>query len=463
MQVHIWCWFMVFVLVVFVLLWVFQILFLQNFYDRMKTSDIIQIANTMVEQYQSGDYKKSFSELALENDMCIEVRDRYGRSVYSGDVMGSNCVLHGLNNSSKDIIDRLEQESDHVLFGKITDSPTHTDTLIYACVIGDPEYPDAYLLLNTPLAPVSSTVSILKRQLLIITIVLIVAAFVISMLVSKRLSRPIVQVTKDAEQLAHGRYDIVFQGGDYYEADRLAQTLTYASHEINQVDIMQRDLIANASHDLRTPLTMLKAYAEMIRDISGDKPEKRKEHLEVIIEETDRLTLLVNDILDLSKLENGSLKLNPSTFDMEQRLTDIVDRYRGLSGVSGYSFVLQTDGAAEVTCDAGKIEQVICNLINNAMNYSGESKQIDITLSHTAEGIRISVRDYGAGMDQETISHIFEKYYRSENYKREVAGTGLGLSIVKAILRLHNYAFGVDSTVGKGSTFWFVIHTEIAA
>ena len=83
MQVHIWCWFMVFVLVVFVLLWVFQILFLQNFYDRMKTSDIIQIANTMVEQYQSGDYKKSFSELALENDMCIEVRDRYGRSVYS--------------------------------------------------------------------------------------------------------------------------------------------------------------------------------------------------------------------------------------------------------------------------------------------------------------------------------------------------------------------------------------------
>ena len=96
------------------------------------------------------------------------------------------------------------------------------------------------------------------------------------------------------------------------------------------------------------------------------------------------------------------------------------------------------------------------------MNYSGEEKQIFVRLQHTPEGIRISVRDTGAGMDQETLSRIFDKYYRSENYKREVRGTGLGLSIVKAILRMHDYAFGVDSTVGVGSTFWFVIHPEEA-
>ncbi|MBP0987356.1 MAG: HAMP domain-containing histidine kinase, partial [Oscillospiraceae bacterium] len=188
----------------------------------------------------------------------------------------------------------------------------------------------------------------------------------------------------------------------------------------------------------------------------------RAEHLQVIIEETDRLTALVNDILDLSKYENGKMKLERSEFDMEDRLTEIVERYRGLSDVSGYTFSLETDGEAVVSCDAGKIEQVICNLINNAMNYSGEEKQIFVRLQHTPEGIRISVRDTGAGMDQETLSRIFDKYYRSENYKREVRGTGLGLSIVKAILRMHDYAFGVDSTVGVGSTFWFVIHPEEA-
>jgi signal transduction histidine kinase len=198
----------------------------------------------------------------------------------------------------------------------------------------------------------------------------------------------------------------------------------------------------------------------MIRDISGNNPVKREQHLQVIIDETDRLTALVNDILDLSKLENGKMQLERSELDMEQRLRDIIERYRGLSKVSGYTFNLETDRPAMVNCDAVKIERVICNLINNAMNYSGEDKQIYIKQEHTADGLRISVRDTGEGMDQETVSRIFDKYYRSENYKRAVVGTGLGLSIVKAILKLHNYAFGVDSQVGVGSTFWFIIHKD---
>lgn len=460
MHMHIWYWFIIFVMAVFVLVWVFQILFLQAFYESMKTSDIIQLADTMLTVYDTDRYEDIYTELAVENNMCIEVRDRYGRTVYSKDTMGISCVIHGLNNQTLDIIRLVKADGDGIVYGKQFNQRTQSNIMIYASVIGDTESPEGYLVLNTPLVPVTATVDILKRQLFSITWMLILLAFVISYIVSKRLSDPIVRITKDAEQLAHGRYDIQFKGGSYSEADRLARTLTYASREINRVDTMQRDLIANASHDLRTPLTMLKAYAEMIRDLSGDNPVKREEHLAVIIEETDRLTMLVNDILDLSKLENGTMTLDRTTFDMECRLTEITERYRGLSAVSGYRFYLETDGTAEVYCDAGKIERVICNLINNAMNYSGESKDIFITQAHTSEGIRISVRDTGAGMDQETLSRIFDKYYRSENYKRQVMGTGLGLSIVKAILRLHDYAFGVESTVGVGSTFWFVIHPE---
>ena len=460
MRTHIFLWFMVFVCAVFVLLWVCQILFLQNFYDRMKTKDIIHTADSMLEIYATGDYEDAFNELALKNDMCIEIRDRYERYVFSSrEVLGANCFLHGLNNQTRFIIDEYVKASESgVVYGKNVNRITQEEILIYACVIGDKDDPEGYLLLNTRLAPVSSTVNILERQLLIITVILILIGFIISIAVSKRLAKPIVQVTEDAQQLAHGRYDIAFRGGGYDEADRLAETLTYASGEINRVDTMQRDLIANASHDLRTPLTMLKAYAEMIRDLSGDNPVKRAEHLQVIIEETDRLTALVNDILDLSKLENGKMTLDRSEFDMEQRLHEIVDRYRGLSDVSGYTFTLETDGEAIVSCDAGKIEQVICNLMNNAMNYTGEDKQVFVKMAHTEEGIRISVRDTGQGMDQETLSKIFDKYYRSENYRREVRGTGLGLSIVKAILRLHDYAFGVDSKVGEGSCFWFDVY-----
>ena len=463
MRTHIFLWFMLFAFAVFVLLWVGQILFLQNFYYGMKTRDIIRTADSMLAIYAGGDYEEQFNELAWENDMCIEVRDRYERTVFSSrEMLGVNCFLHGLNNHSREIIDKwIKPSTEGVGYDTVKNPITQEDILIYACVIGSAEEPQGYLLLNTRLAPVSSTVSILERQLIIITVALVLIGLAISFAVSKRLAKPIVQVTEDAQQLAHGRYDITFRGGGYVEAERLAETLTYASGEINRIDTMQRDLIANASHDLRTPLTMLKAYAEMIRDLSGDNPVKRAEHLQVIIEETDRLTALVNDILDLSKLENGKMTLDRTSFDMEQRLREIVDRYRGLSSVSGYQFSLDTDGEAPVCCDAGKIEQVICNLINNAMNYTGEDKQIFVSMTHTPEGIRIAVRDTGQGMDQETLSRIFDKYYRSENYKREVVGTGLGLSIVKAILRLHDYAFGVDSKVGEGSTFWFVMHAEL--
>ena len=459
MRLHIWGWFVVFVGAVFVLLWFFQILFLNNFYERMKTADIAKLADRMSVQYLSGDYSESFVSLAIENQMCIEVRDQYERTSFSVDVLGeNNCYVHGPNNHSRDIIRLLKSQPDGVLYGKERNPVTQVDILVYACTLGSPENPIGYLLLNTPLVPVSATVNILKKQLIIITIILILIAFMISVVVSARLASPIVQVTKEAEQLAHGRYDIKFPGGGYYEADKLADTLTYASHEINRVDEMQRDLIANASHDLRTPLTMLKAYAEMIRDLSGDNPVKRGQHLQVIIEETDRLTALVNDILDLSRYENGKMTLNVTEFDLEKRLQEITDRYRGLSEVSGFNFSLETDGEANVCCDAGKIEQVICNLINNAMNYSGDSRDIFIKQEHTPEGIRVSVRDTGKGMDQETLSRIFDKYYRSENYQRQVRGTGLGLSIVKAILRLHDYEFGVDSKLGEGSNFWFVIH-----
>lgn len=458
MRMNIWFWFMEFVLATFLLLWVCQVLFLQNFYDRMKTNDVIRLAEQMTKAYADGSFEDEFLDTAIRNDMCIEVLDKYYREVYPQHIMGGSCFIHGYNNSAKEIIHTLRSQPGNVYYYQDTHPVTQVNILVYACTLTGKNGAEGYLILNTPLTPVTSTVSIIRRQLFMITAILLILGFIISGVVANRLAKPIVRVTKSAEQLAHGRYDVQFDGSGYDEAERLAETLTYASHEINRVDTMQRDLIANASHDLRTPLTMLKAYAEMIKDFSGNDPVRRAEHLQIIIEETDRLSALVNDILDLSKLENGKMKLEITEFDMEQRLTDIVERYRGLSEINGYTFCLETDGEATVSCDAGKIEQVICNLINNAINYTGADKQIFISMQHMPDGIRVAVRDTGQGMDQETLSRIFDKYYRSENYKREVRGTGLGLSIVKAILRLHDYAFGVDSTVGVGSTFWFIIH-----
>ena len=268
---------------------------------------------------------------------------------------------------------------------------------------------------------------------------------------------PIDRITKSAEQLAKGDFKTKFDGRGYLEAKQLADALIYAENELSKVDTMQRDLIANVSHDLRTPLTMLKAYAEMIRDLSGDNPVKRNEHLEIIISETDRLALLVNDMLDLSKLESGKQKLNPTEFDISAKLSEIMDRFKGLSEKNGYQMHFTPDEERIVYCDVVKIEQVIYNLINNAINYTGKDKQVFVRQINQPDGVLVEVEDTGDGIEEDKIKLIFDKYYRSENHKREVVGTGLGLSIVKAVLKMHNYDYGVRSTLGKGSTFWFKI------
>ena len=132
--------------------------------------------------------------------------------------------------------------------------------------------PKGYLLLNTPLVPVGSTEAIIKRQLLIISAILLMLGLLLSIYLSRRLARPIASLTKSAKQMAKGNYNVQFDGGSYLELQQLAGALTYAAQEISRVDTLQRDLIANVSHDLRTPLTMMKSYAEMIRDLSGDIP-----------------------------------------------------------------------------------------------------------------------------------------------------------------------------------------------
>lgn len=448
---------MFFTAVVFIMLWFFQIVFLENFYEKMKISDVKLSAKKIVDEYGDDDYGRTLTTIAISNDLCIEIVDKYGRVIYTKDTLGKSCLIHSPDSMKGEFLNKLKESGKKEIYFKEYNSAISNDMLVFAAVIGSADSPEGYVLINTPLVPVGSTASIIKRQLLIITIYLIILSIVISFFMARKIAEPIVKITKSAEKMAAGNYSIKFEGGDYLEIQRLASTLTYAGQQISKVDAMQRDLIANVSHDLRTPLTMLKAYAEMIRDLSGDNPQKRNEHLEIIIEETDRLAQLVNDMLDLSKLEDGNQELNYTEFNIRILLEDIVARYEGISKKSDYHISFEPDGDAIVRCDIIKIQQVIYNLINNAVNYTGEDKQIFIKQKNSADCVRIEVSDTGEGIAPEKIKLIFDKYYRSENHKREVVGTGLGLSIVKAILKKHEYNFGVYSVVGKGSTFWFEI------
>jgi signal transduction histidine kinase len=277
-------------------------------------------------------------------------------------------------------------------------------------------------------------------------------------LISSYVSKPITDLTEKAKQMSYGNLSVDFHptnGAVYREIYELSDTLNYAESELSKADQMQKELIANVSHDFKTPLTMIKAYAAMIQDISGDNPEKRNKHAQIIIDESDRLASLVNDMLDLSKLRAGIDSLKLSLFNLSDCLQTVAGRFGYLIETEGYTFTLDITEDLFVEADKDKIAQVLYNLIGNAVNYTGEDKRVAIRLFAENGVVHFTVKDTGKGISPEEIDEIWERYYRSgETHKRPVKGTGLGLSIVKTILTKHNFKFGVRSEVGKGSTFY---------
>lgn len=464
LQFNIGLCFVLYALIVVGLLWVMETVLVEKFYYVFKIRETQSVARSLLEAYETQDtdtFKQTLNYTAASNQMCISIYDSKDVGLYFRDTMNNNCLIHGFQNSRNlyKFVELLDESENGSICLRAFDENIGMQTLVVGYTIGTKDDVGGCIFINTILEPVGATVRIQKRLILIFSIVMLLIGCIIAFLLSNRLSVPITRITESAKRMAKGDYQTTFEGGSCREVDELARALTYAEHEISKADSMQRDLIANVSHDLRTPLTMLKAYAEMIRDLSGDNPVKRAAHLQIIIDETDRLAALVNDILDLSKLENGSQKLELQEVDAAVWLYDIINRYKGVSEQMGYHIEFTPDESRTVQIDPGKLERVVCNLINNAINYTGDDKQVFVTQVNKDDCVRIEVRDTGDGIEEDKIQKIFDKYYRSENHKREVVGTGLGLSIVKAILRLHGYNFGVHSKLGEGSVFWFEIRS----
>ena len=469
--------FVAFIAVILSLLRVFQIGMLNTFYRSIKIHDIENSLKDISDNIDSDKLSTVLKNVANDKQICITLCTQDGSVIYAIDVL-PNCIIHELSsyrlarayeltvqNGGTFIERTMFNERKSQFFLGETDDPNQIESVIYTKIATTKSGENILILLNTSISPVVSTVQTLKVQLLWITVIMIVLAVIMALLLAKNLSSPIVKINKSAKVLAQGKYDVDFDASGYREIAELANTLNYAAKELSKVEALQRELIANISHDLRTPLTMITGYAEVMRDIPN---ENTLENVQIIIDEAKRLTTLVNDVLDISKLQSGTIPFNGEVLNLTENIREILTRYTKLTE---YKIIFEANEDIYVYGDALKLSQVVYNLINNALTYIGEDKTVTIKQIHIPavngkqNRVRIEVIDTGEGIEQSKLNDIWDRYYKvDKNHKRAAIGTGLGLNIVKTILDMHQGAtYGVKSQVGHGSTFWFelnIYHNE---
>ncbi|MDD5953284.1 MAG: HAMP domain-containing sensor histidine kinase [Oscillospiraceae bacterium] len=455
-------------------LWIFQTCFLSTFYKGIKTRQIQLGAQEIVKHINDENLNDRLETISKEKQLCIVITDETGYVLYSQEAW-KNCILHRMNAvlylrayyiTQEHGGTYLEQgkaahgpDEENALWSdgrqKLTLSP---ETMLYTTITENKDGSARFIMLYTNLSPVQATVETLRMQLFWVTVLMIVLAFVLALILSHTITGPIRRINESAKQLAKGRYDTQFEEGGYQEIRELAQTLNYAAGELSKVEGLQRELVANISHDLRTPLTMIIGYAEVMRDLPG---ENTPENIQVIIDEATRLSTLVNDVLDISKLRSGTETMQVEVFNLTESIRQILQRY---SKMTDYRITFRAEGDVWVKGDPLKLSQVVYNLVNNAITYTGKDKVVDICQT-TAQGrVRISVTDTGEGIDPKLLNDIWDRYYKVDKaHKRAQIGTGLGLSIVKSILDLHpGTTYGVRSKLGEGSCFWFEMEQQPA-
>ncbi len=431
---------------ILLLLWLSQIMFLNIAYENYQIRTVDNIAKKIL---KNSNY--NLDEIAYQKEICIEKISPSGITFYNSKMVG--CNLKTTNNELASKIKEFYNSSDNLQRVKIIDRNHNIKAFVSVLKSNDD-----VIVLYSALEDISGASSLLKSQLIYIVIVVIILSVFLSYFLSKKITDPIKNISDSAKKLGNGNYNVVFKKNGIAEIDELADTLNGAAHDLSKIDELRRDLMANVSHDLKTPLTMIKAYAEMIKDISYKDKKKLDENINIIISETDRLNNLVNDILELSKLQNNPNSLNIEKYDLVAEINNIISKYGIIKETEKYVIATEMPIKAYVLADKKRINQVIYNLLNNAINYTGKDKKVTIKVIEQKKNYLVKIIDSGKGIKEEELPYIWNKYYKNDkNHQRNVVGTGLGLSIVKEALERHHFKYGVNSVKNKGTTFYFEI------
>ena len=458
-----------------IILWLLQTVFLDSFYKRIKLIETEKLAVEYAQLIKTADWEKLYEHVARQGDVFVEVWTPGTGSIVIGQINRNIQSFPGqffearssqimeyphpqyTEADKRALLSETEKNGGKTaikLFNEVGAEQKRRESILYALTLPAENDNKSLLLVSSFISPVNATVDALRIQLVHISLIMVALSVIMAFLISKRVSKPIEQLNASAKSLGQGNYETSFPSEGYLEITELASTLNQAAKELAKTDSLRKELIANVSHDLRTPLTLISGYSEMIRDLPG---ENKPENMQVIIDESKRLISLVNNLLDLSQLESGVIAMNFAVFDLTQEIQNIMHRFSRLSDQEGYIIRFEPEQNVKVYADPERIAQVIYNFLINAVTHTGADKLVNLRQTIKENKVVLEVIDTGEGIEEEKLKDIWERYYKVDKvHKRSEVGTGLGLYIVKSILDQHeDVDYGVKSIPGHGSTFWF--------
>ncbi len=468
-RVKLWLGMMVLVGTIILLLWLFQIVFLEKFYSFLEVNEITNNAYKIIKEIgtteDTGELNITDKLISQTDDyiykkqLTVEVIDTSYKIIYRGS-SGYNKAIPGIMKEAAAIA------VENALMGKeYNQKVIHPKFGYQFMIIGLPIKSNnkmlGAMLVTMPMAAVEDTADLLKKQLIFIIGILLFVSIFLSYHLSKRFTAPILMISKQAESYTSGQFLTRINDMEDDEIGQLAKRMNEMGDALMKNEVLQKEIIANVSHELRTPLTLIRGYAETLRDVTGENPDKRKKHLAIIVEETERLSNIVEDILNLSQLQSGTQPLQIESFSLKEMLMKMKTHYEIQEEAKSFQIDKAMGLQENLLGDQKKIEQVLYNLIDNAFRHSNVGDMVEITVKQNLNRVRIEVTDHGEGISQEDLEHIFERYYRGKRTDgKKVKGTGLGLAIVKSIMELQQMPYGVNSELGKGATFWFELKKD---
>ncbi len=323
---------------------------------------------------------------------------------------------------------------------------------------------------SMPTRSLSEVMSSLYAGIALEAVLLAILVAAMLLVISRKIIKPLEKIRIGARKFLEGdlSYRLRVHGSDEVKAlattmNQMAAELQERIERLKQMENTRREFVANVSHELKTPITSIKGFAETLRDGALDDPSRAKQFLEIIASHAERISNIIEDLLHLSRIEQvhevQQIPLERSA--IREMLESAILMCETKASEKKITLELSCDAGLTALINPALLEQAVVNLIDNAIKYSAEGGKVFIEAKDDASGMRISVRDSGVGIPQEHLSRIFERFYRVDKGRsRKLGGTGLGLAIVKHIVAVHNGHVSVESTVGQGSKFTIRLPAE---